>query len=91
MLTIRVQKLPKRASKRLSQLDPDFLTDIAANTMAETVAETLRQQTRDFKCEDHPGQNSTIVVHALTSAKPRIDKSGMCCKKFADRVQISFS
>jgi hypothetical protein len=86
MIKVEVRRIDKSTSNDIVE---SFDT-VIANTFAEAIADGLREETANMECKKHPGIDSILLVEAVAGDNSNIDKSGFCCKEFADTIQVSF-
>ncbi len=58
------------------------------NGTVKALADSIQNEVGSLKCDNHPTRNSVLRVIAKPRTKIEFDKSGFCCKEFADRVTI---
>ena len=67
--------------------NPDYLDAITrSNERARSVAQVY-EKAGPFVCEEHPEQESTIVVTAVFQSSIRVSKLKFCCQALADQIE----
>lgn len=66
----------------------DLVAD-ANNMVCRDLAKFILNDVKDFQCEEHPKQDSTLAIIADRKKIFKVDKSGFCCSEFADSIKIN--
>ena len=81
MIEIRVNKV--------KDSDSEFSVDsVVRNAGAEALAEKLRDELSSMSCNSHPDKKSVLIITPDSTSSFKFDKSGFCCKEFADTITI---
>ncbi|MBK9176129.1 MAG: hypothetical protein IPM46_07300 [Flavobacteriales bacterium] len=60
-----------------------------ANEDAKAFAADLRSQCRHDRCDEHPDEDSTVVVVAMWNGHSRVRKDDFCCDAHADKYDLN--
>ncbi len=80
-MKVRIKLLP------LEQVEDQHSDKLLAmNRNALDIVARVRVEFAGVRCPLHPGADQVVVVEVLPHGNIRLDKSGLCCQDFADRV-----
>lgn len=83
MIEIRVNKINPSKRDLASELENEII-----NEGAESIADDLKKELKSAKCDNHPDKKSILIITPVTATNFTFDKSGFCCKEFADSIKI---
>jgi len=94
MINIQTVKLPQSTGKidllkSTSSQREDLIRIPAANAGVDAFAKDLTPKLKNLKCEDHPTKTSVLKLVADKKDLVKVDKTGFCCKKFADSIKVT--